>query len=87
MERGFGLVTHLTDWSCPGLLGYEMIDIDGLLVGQSEITVGLWRQLKGEDVEALVGPLLKEQYSLVASARVCQSDEYDGRTGPVLYTD
>ena len=55
LERGFGLVTHLTDWSCPGLLGYEMIDIDGLLVGQSEITVGLWRQLKGDDVEDSCG--------------------------------
>jgi hypothetical protein len=55
LERGFGQVTHLTEWSCPGLLGYEMIDIDGLLVGQSEVTVGLWRQLKGDDIEDSCG--------------------------------
>lgn len=55
LERGFGQVTHLTEWSCPGLLGYEMIQIDGLLVGQSEVTVGLWRQLKGDDIEDSCG--------------------------------
>lgn len=55
LKRGFGQVTHLTEWSCPGLLGYEMIDIDGLLVGRSEVTVGLWRQLKGDDIEDTCG--------------------------------
>ena len=40
-EMGFGELTHRTDWSCPGLLGYTMHPVGDLLVGESEVTVGL----------------------------------------------
>ncbi len=50
-QLGFGEWTHKTDWSCAGLIGYEMLPVGELLVGKSEVTVGLWQQLKGEDSE------------------------------------
>ena len=54
-ELGFGEFIHQTDWSCPGLLGYTMHPIGDLMVGESEITVGLWQQIKGEDQEDICG--------------------------------
>ena len=48
-EIGLGELTHRSNWSCPGLLGYKMYPVDELLVGESEVTVGLWQQIKGEE--------------------------------------
>ncbi len=54
-ELGFGDWSHQTAWECPGLLGYAMYPVDDLLVGQSEVTVGLWQLLKGEAQEDTCG--------------------------------
>ena len=54
-EMGFGELTHSSNWSCPGLLGYTMHPVGDLLVGESEVTVGLWQQIKGEDQEDVCG--------------------------------
>lgn len=54
-EVGFGDFTHSSNWSCPGLLGYAMHPVGELLVGESEVTVGLWQQIKGEDQEDICG--------------------------------
>ena len=54
-ELGFGEFTHRTDWSCPGLIGYKMHQVGDLLVGESEVTVGLWQQIKGEDQDDVCG--------------------------------
>lgn len=55
VEYGLGAVTHLSDWTCAGMMGYEMLEVDELWIGKSEVTVGLWRQLKGDDVEDSCG--------------------------------
>ena len=54
-EIGLGEFTHSSNWSCPGLLGYTMHPVGDLLVGESEVTVGLWQQIKGEDKEDVCG--------------------------------
>ncbi len=54
-EIGFGELTHRSNWSCPGLLGYKMHPVDDLLVGESEVTVGLWQQIKGEERDDVCG--------------------------------
>ena len=54
-ELGFGEFTHRTNWSCPGLLGYTMHRVGDVLVGESEVTVGLWQQIKGEDQDDVCG--------------------------------
>jgi len=54
-EWGFGELTHKSTWSCPGLLNYRMHPVGELLVGESEVTVGLWQQIKGEEGEDTCG--------------------------------
>ena len=54
-EIGFGELSHQSNWSCPGLLGYKMHLVGDLMVGESEVTVGLWQQIKGEDQEDICG--------------------------------
>ena len=54
-EVGLGEFTHSSNWSCPGLLGYTMHPVGDLLVGESEVTVGLWQQIKGEEQEDVCG--------------------------------
>ena len=54
-EWGVGELTHKSTWSCPGLLDYRMHSVGELLVGEAEITVGLWQQIKGEETEDTCG--------------------------------
>ena len=54
-EYGLGELQHRSDWSCPGLMGYSMKEVNGLLVGESEVTVGLWQLFKGENREDKCG--------------------------------
>lgn len=54
-ELGLGDWNHQTSWQCPGLLGYTMHPVENLLVGESEVTVGLWQLLKGEAQEDSCG--------------------------------
>ena len=52
---GFSEYRHITGWECPGLMGYEMLQVDNLWVGKAEVSVGLWYQIKGEDGEDSCG--------------------------------
>jgi len=56
ITMGFGMLYHKSDWSCPGVIGYETVLIENpsgtnFYMGKSEVTVGLWQQISGEDSE------------------------------------